>query len=267
MTNDIFWSVTDLTVRRPNAGNRTDLHTDRPILSGVELSLAPHDVLAVVGPSGAGKTTLLRAVNMLDPAQSGEIRFAGEVWALPHISARRAQAYRQQTGFVFQDYQLFANRTVLENITDALRYGHGVGKDIARECALALLSEVGLAGFETRYPSALSGGQQQRAAIARALAPDPKLLFLDEPTSALDPQHRRELLTLLQKLAEAGRTMVIVTHDIPFAAALSTRAAFLSEGRIVETGPSAKLLTSPENPQTQAFLASEAAMRAGNDRA
>lgn len=251
MTNDALWSVSGLTLR---CGLR-------PVLTDVNLSLHERDVLAVVGPSGAGKTTLLRAVNLLERADAGTIAFAGETWDLSSTSARRAQAYRRQTGFVFQDYNLFLNRTALENVVDALRYGHGVPKEEARTRALKLLADVGLGGLEKRYPLELSGGQQQRVAIARALAPDPKLLFLDEPTSALDPQHRRELLALLQKLAQADRTMVVVTHDIPFAAALSTRAAFLADGRIVETGPTAKLLTAPENPRTQAFLASEAAMR------
>lgn len=252
-----FWRADDLRVT----------YGERDALSNVSLELRRGDVLAVVGPSGAGKTTLLRALNFLEPAQSGVIHFAGDVWPLRNPSASRVRAYRRRTGFVFQDHALFLNRTALGNVVEALRFGHGIPKAEAHTRARSALEAVGIGAFADRYPSELSGGQRQRAAIARALAPEPDLLFLDEPTSALDPESRRELLELLRRIARAGRTMIIVTHDIAFAAQIATKAAFLEQGRIVETAPAEAFFRSPQDPRTAAFLATEAVLAESENRA
>ena len=250
MNAEPFWKVDDLTLRLGG----------RPVLKNVSLQLRKGEILAVVGPSGAGKTTLLRALDLLERPDSGRIEFLGEAWDLRAAGGASAQAYRRRTGFVFQNHALFLNRTALGNVVEALRFGHGMPKKEAETRARIALASVGLADLADRYPNELSGGQQQRAAIARAVAPDPELIFLDEPTSALDPGHRRELLQLLERIAAEGRTMLIVTHDIAFASQIATRAALFDEGSVVEEAPADVFFSNPRHPRTRAFLANEAAM-------
>ena len=177
----------------------------------------------------------------------------------PEADGARIRSFRRRTAFVFQNYNLFLNRTALENVTEGLICVHGMKKADAESLARGLLERVGLAGHEDKYPSELSGGQQQRVAIARALAPDPKLMFLDEPTSALDPGHRGELIRLLSGIAAEGRTMIIVTHDLMFASRISNKTALLIDGSLVEAGPTAEVFSSdfrPADPRTSAYLAS-----------
>ena len=224
-------------------------------LPNFSLGLPERDVLALVGPSGAGKTTFLRALDFLETADSGRMRFRDLSIDMGRPSGRDVREVRRRTSFVFQGFNLFLNRTAIENVTLPLIHAHGVAKDRALETGLRLLEKVGMKGHEDKYPSELSGGQQQRVAIARALAPDPDLMLLDEPTSALDPERTREMLELLRVLAGEGRTMIIVTHELAFAAGVSTRTAFLEGGVVVEEGPTAEVFANPRSPRTKAFLA------------
>lgn len=225
------------------------------VLHGVNLSLAKSDILTLVGPSGAGKTTVLRALDFLDSVDAGTITFAGQTIEMARASSRTIREFRRRTAFVFQNFNLFLNKTARENITLGLVHAQGVGKEQAQDIATGLLEKVGLLAHGDKYPSELSGGQQQRIAIARALAPNPDLMFLDEPTSALDPEHTKEVVDLLKVLAQEGRTMIIVTHALAFAQEIDTQAALLENGAIVETGPSTQFFSQPRNERTRAFLA------------
>lgn len=225
------------------------------VLDGIDLSLEEKGVLALIGPSGAGKTTLLRALDFLERPDAGEMTLHGKTLHLEHAKGRDVEHMRRRMSFVFQNFNLFLNRTALENVAIPLIYAQGMPRTEAEKRARALLEKVGMAGHEGKYPSELSGGQQQRVAIARALAPDPDLMLLDEPTSALDPERTREMLELLRVLAGEGRTMIIVTHELGFAARVSTRTAFLEGGKIVEEGPTEQIFRTPNSPRTRAFLA------------
>ena len=195
------------------------------VLKNVGLSVAKGDVVAIFGPSGSGKTTLLRIANFLETADGGEMNFEGEVLDLPKVSHRDAARIRRKTGFVFQNYNLFRNLTALENVTEGLRVVHklSAAERIGREC----LEKVGMGDRADHYPSQLSGGQQQRVGIARAIAANPDVIFFDEPTSALDPELVGEVLAVIKKLAEEGRTLVIVTHELDFARHVATKVTFM----------------------------------------
>ena len=206
------------------------------VIKGVDLQINQGDVISIIGPSGSGKTTLLRCMNFLEKADQGQMTFDGQTFDMSHISHRDVLNLRKKTAFVFQNYNLFFNKTALENVTEGLIIGRGVAKDKAIEKARKLLKRVGLQEREDYYPSELSGGQQQRVAIARALAADPEIIYFDEPTSALDPELTQGILTLMREMAEEGMTMLVVTHEMSFARNVSNKVWFMDKGVMVESG-------------------------------
>ena len=231
------------------------------VLRGIDLTIEPGEVTAVLGPSGSGKSTLLRAINHLEPVSSGLISVDGEVIGYRRIGdrlheLREPEVLRQRTaiGMVFQSFNLFAHMTALENITEAPRRALGAPRREAEAHARELLALVGLSEKADAYPRQLSGGQQQRVAIARALALRPKVLLFDEPTSALDPELVEEVLAVIRSLARAGTTLVIVTHEISFARDVADTVVFMDQGRIVEQGPPAKVIDAPAHERTRTFL-------------
>lgn len=227
------------------------------VLHGIDLQVAEGEVVAIIGPSGSGKTTLLRSINLLEQPDSGTIQ-VGDILIDAGISPRRQKAQvrtlRQHVGFVFQNFNLFPHRTVLENIIEGPVIVKGEPKAQASARARELLEKVGLKGREESYPRRLSGGQQQRVAIARALAMRPDVILFDEPTSALDPELVGEVLNTIRQLAQEKRTMVIVTHEMSFARDVADRAIFMDQGRIVEQGPAKALFADPQQPRTRQFL-------------
>lgn len=225
-----------------------------PVLNNVSLSVNKGDVIAIIGQSGGGKTTLLRCMNFLETADSGEMEFDGACFDLRHISARQIARIRRKTAFVFQGYNLFRNKTALQNVMLGLTVARKMPKKQAEEIARAALEKVGLAEKDASYPNALSGGQQQRVAIARALATNPEIIYFDEPTSALDPELTGEVLSVMRRLAEEGMTMLVVTHELGFARNVSTKTMFMDKGTVVESGPSAELFANPKEERTRAFL-------------
>ncbi|HKN03712.1 MAG TPA: L-cystine ABC transporter ATP-binding protein TcyN [Buttiauxella sp.] len=227
------------------------------VLHEIDLEVKAGEVVAIIGPSGSGKTTLLRCINLLEQPEAGTIK-VGEISidATQSLSKQknRVRELRQHVGFVFQSFNLFPHRTVIENIIEGPVIVKGEPKDEAIARARELLAKVGLSGKETSYPRRLSGGQQQRVAIARALAMRPEVILFDEPTSALDPELVGEVLSTIRQLAEEKRTMVIVTHEMSFARDVADRAIFMDQGRIVEQGPARELFANPKHPRTQQFL-------------
>ncbi|BCU55195.1 L-cystine ABC transporter ATP-binding protein TcyN [Enterobacter kobei] len=227
------------------------------VLHGINLEVEEGEVVAIIGPSGSGKTTLLRSINLLEQPESGSIRVGKiAIDAGRSLSSQKAaiRELRQRVGFVFQSFNLFPHRTVLENIIEGPVIVKGEAKTEAATRARELLAKVGLSGKETSYPKRLSGGQQQRVAIARALAMRPDVILFDEPTSALDPELVGEVLSTIRQLAQEKRTMVIVTHEMSFARDVADRAIFMDEGRIVEQGPAKALFADPQQPRTRQFL-------------
>jgi len=227
------------------------------VLHGINLEVEEGEVVAIIGPSGSGKTTLLRSINLLEQPESGTIRVGKiAIDAGRSLSSQKAaiRELRQRVGFVFQSFNLFPHRTVLENIIEGPVIVKGEAKNEAATRARELLAKVGLSGKETSYPKRLSGGQQQRVAIARALAMRPDVILFDEPTSALDPELVGEVLSTIRQLAQEKRTMVIVTHEMSFARDVADRAIFMDQGRIVEQGPAKDLFANPQQPRTQQFL-------------
>lgn len=224
------------------------------VLKNVGLSVAKGDVVAILGPSGSGKTTLLRIANFLETADGGEMNFEGEVLDLPKVSHRDAARIRRKTGFVFQNYNLFRNLTALENVTEGLRVVHKLSAAEAERIGRECLEKVGMGDRADHYPSQLSGGQQQRVGIARAIAANPDVIFFDEPTSALDPELVGEVLEVIKKLAEEGRTLVIVTHELDFARHVATKVTFMDKGVVVEEGAPEVFFTNPKEARTRQFL-------------
>ncbi|WP_426505151.1 L-cystine ABC transporter ATP-binding protein TcyN [Serratia proteamaculans] len=227
------------------------------VLHGIDLEVGAGEVVAIIGPSGSGKTTLLRCINLLEVPDSGTIRVGDiQIDSSNSLSKQKnlVRALRQQVGFVFQSFNLFPHRSVLENIIEGPVIVKGESKASAEQRARALLAKVGLNGKESAYPRRLSGGQQQRVAIARALAMQPEVILFDEPTSALDPELVGEVLNTIRSLAEEKRTMVIVTHEMSFARDVADRAIFMDHGRIVEQGPAKELFANPQHQRTQQFL-------------
>ncbi|WP_147613543.1 amino acid ABC transporter ATP-binding protein [Treponema pectinovorum] len=226
------------------------------VLNGISLSIDKGDVIAVIGPSGSGKTTLLRCLNFLERADEGELDFDGQKFDLKTIKKKDMNKIRSQTGFVFQNYNLFRNKTALENVTEGLIVVSKLKKKDAEQIGMQMLAKVGMADKASAYPHQLSGGQQQRVAIARALAANPKIIYFDEPTSALDPELIGEVLLVMKKLAEEGMTMVVVTHEMNFAKNVSNRVIFMEGGHIVEEAQSKEFFNSPKEKRTKEFLGS-----------
>ena len=220
-------------------------------LKGINETVNKGDVLAVIGPSGSGKSTFIRCLNLLETPTSGTILYKGENITKPGFNVN---LHRQKVGMVFQQFNLFNNLSVLENITISLQKVKKRSHEEAETKAIALLKRVGLADKATAYPSQLSGGQKQRIAIVRALALEPEVLLFDEPTSALDPEMVGEVLQVMSGLAEEGITMVVVTHEMGFARKVASRVLFMDDGHIAETGTSEEIFDHPQNPRTQEFL-------------
>ncbi|WP_025155998.1 amino acid ABC transporter ATP-binding protein [Leifsonia aquatica] len=223
------------------------------VLKTIDLDVAPREVVVVVGPSGSGKSTLCRSINRLETIDSGEILVDGE--ALPEEGAALARL-RAEVGMVFQSFNLFAHRTVLDNVALAPIKVRGVKRADAEKQAMELLDRVGIAEKAHSHPAQLSGGQQQRAAIARALAMQPKVMLFDEPTSALDPEMVGEVLDVMTSLAREGMTMIVVTHEMGFARRAADRVVFMDRGQIVEQATPAEFFDSPRSERARSFLAS-----------
>lgn len=231
------------------------------VLNNVNLEVHSGEVVCLLGPSGSGKSTILRCINQLETIEAGHISFDGEYlgvrqskgnWVQMRESERARQ--RQEIGMVFQRFNLFPHMTVIENVIEAPVRVKGENPKEATQRGIQLLERVGMAGFKDRYPVQLSGGQQQRAAIARALAMQPRLMLLDEPTSALDPELVGEVLEVIQKMAENGRTMMVVTHEIGFAREVADRIIFMADGSIVESGTADQVIEAPKEARTKQFL-------------
>ena len=228
---------------------------ENTVLKDISLDVEPGNVVSIIGPSGSGKSTLLRCATFLETADGGDILYDGQYAVKDGVYAPKADLARFRTryGLVFQSFNLFPHYSVMRNVSEAPIL-HGQNKDEAREYALSLLKKMGLEGKENAYPFQLSGGQQQRVAIARALAMKPEILFFDEPTSALDPELTGEVLKVIRQLAEEKMTMVVVTHEMPFAKAVSNRVIFMDGGVIVEQGDPISVFDHPQEERTRQFL-------------
>ena len=224
------------------------------VLKGVDFTINDGEVVAVIGPSGSGKTTFLRCLAFLEKADKGEYIFDDLDKDITKISRKEIKALRMKMGFVFQNFNLFRNMTAIKNVTEGLTVVRKIPEAQARAKAETLLEKVGMLDHANFYPDELSGGQQQRAAIARALANDPEVIMFDEPTSALDPELIGEVLSVMTKLAEEGTTMIVVTHEMNFAADVADRIVFMENGRVVEEGPSEEVLKNPKEEATKRFL-------------
>lgn len=224
------------------------------VLRGVDLFVERGDVVAILGPSGSGKTTLLRCLNFLETADAGTMRLGGAVYQLDRASKKEVAGLRRKTAFVFQSYNLFSNKTALQNVTEGLTVARKMPRAQAEAAGRKALEKVGMADRSGHYPSQLSGGQQQRVAIARALATEPEIIFFDEPTSALDPELTGEVLAVMRQLAEEGMTMLVVTHEMGFARYVSNKVVFMEGGLVVEEGPSKEFFQHPRQRRTKEFL-------------
>lgn len=224
---------------------------DHAVLRGVSLEVARGEVVCLIGPSGSGKSTVLRCINGLESYDGGEVRVFGE-----RVDAQSDDIHRLRgsLGMVFQRFNLFGHRTVLQNVMEGPVYVKREPVEKVKQEALALLKKVGIEDKACAYPAQLSGGQQQRVAIARALAMKPDAMLFDEPTSALDPELVGDVLQVMRALADEGMTMIVVTHEMGFAREVADRVCFLYDGRIVEEGPASQVLETPQNPRTQDFL-------------
>ncbi|EHD20228.1 MULTISPECIES: amino acid ABC transporter ATP-binding protein [Brenneria] len=227
---------------------------DETILNKVSLEVKERDIVCIIGPSGSGKTTLLRCINFLEHADSGMIEIDKYRVDCARAKKKEINLLRGKSAMVFQNYNLFKNKTACENITEGLVYARKLPRRQAEEIAADLLQRVGLLHKKDSYPNSLSGGQKQRVGIARALAMNPSVLLLDEPTSALDPEMVGEVLKLIQKIAQEGQTMIIVTHEMNFAREIASRIIFMEGGTIVEDGTPETIFISPRQPRTRAFL-------------
>ena len=235
---------------------------DREVLKGVSLSAKPGDVITVIGSSGSGKSTFLRCLNLLEQPHEGRLQLGDEELRLTRdrdgslraSDARQLQRWRARLAFVFQNFNLWAHRTAIENVIEAPVHVLGVPRKEALEKAAALLDRVGLAHRRDIYPSRLSGGEQQRVAIARALAVEPEVMLFDEPTSALDPELVGEVLKVMRDLAAEGRTMIVVTHEMGFAREVSNHTLFLHQGVVEEQGPPREILQQPSSERLRQFL-------------
>ena len=229
---------------------------DLQVLKSIDLDVNKGDVVAILGPSGSGKTTMLRCLNFLEKSDGGTMLFDDQRVDLARVTHAEANALRRRTGFVFQSYNLFANKTALQNVTEGLIIARKMPRRRAEEIARAALVKGGMDDRADYYPSQLSGGQQQRVAIARALALHPDILCFDEPTSALAPELTGEVLRVLRELAEHKTTMIIVTHEMKFARDAADRILFMDGGVVVEQGDAKELIDHPKEERTRQFLAS-----------
>ena len=225
-----------------------------PALKDVSLNVERGDVTAIIGPSGSGKTTLLRCLNLLETADSGTMTFEGREYDLSRVTRRDAAAIRMRTGFVFQSFNLFNNKTALQNVTEGLIVARRMPKAQAEDIAVKALDRVGLRDRADHYPSQLSGGQQQRVAIARAVAANPEIIYFDEPTSALDPELIGEVQAVMRDLASSGMTMLVVTHEMRFAREVSGKVIFMENGEVLEQSPSAAFFARPRENRAREFL-------------
>jgi len=225
---------------------------DLEVLRDVNMEIHKGEVVVIIGPSGSGKSTFLRCLNLLETTSGGEILYNGA-----DITAKNFEAaeYRKKVGMVFQRFNLFQNRSVLNNVTVAPISLNKLDKKEAENLALDLLDKVGLKSFAKAYPETLSGGQQQRVAIARALAMNPDVLLFDEPTSALDPELVGDVLKVMKDIADTGMTMIVVTHEMQFAREVADRVIFMADGYVAEEGTPEEIFTNPKNPRTKEFLA------------
>jgi len=224
------------------------------ILKGVDLSIDKGEVVAIIGPSGSGKTTLLRCITFLEKADRGEIVLGDTTADMAEATKAEIKKLRMDMGFVFQSFNLFANMTALQNITEGLVTARGISKAEAKKIGMEMLEKVGLPDKADSYPGELSGGQQQRIAIARAIAPSPQIIFFDEPTSALDPELTKEVLDVIRQLAKEGTTMAIVTHQMSFAKDVASKVVFMEDGSIVEEGTTEAVFEHPALERTRQFI-------------
>lgn len=224
------------------------------VLNGIDLQVHKGDVVAILGPSGSGKTTLLRCLNFLEQADDGEFTFDGESYSYSKISKKEIAGIRKKTGFVFQNFNLFANKTALQNVMEGLVVARKIPKKEAEVMSKQALDKVGLSDKYDAYPHQLSGGQQQRVGIARAIVAKPEIIFFDEPTSALDPELIGEVLAVMRQLAAEGMTMLVVTHEISFARQVSNKVLFMDGGMVLESGDSKAFFDKPESKRAEEFL-------------
>lgn len=227
---------------------------DNKVLDGVDVSVAAGEVVVILGASGSGKTTLLRCINFLEQADKGSIEVDGVSVSLPKKDKKKELEIRRKTALVFQNYNLFQNKTVIENVMEALIVVKKLKKPEAERIAVEMLEKVNMLDKRDVYPSSLSGGQQQRVGIARALAIKPEVILFDEPTSALDPELVGEVLDVMRAIAHTGIAMIVVTHELSFAYDIADRVIFMNEGNIVEQGEPHKVFAAPENEFTKKFL-------------
>ncbi|WP_218174888.1 amino acid ABC transporter ATP-binding protein [Pseudomonas yamanorum] len=226
------------------------------VLKGIDLQVTAGEVVVILGASGSGKSTLIRCLNGLEVYSEGNVIIGGLVLPPNRPALKVLKKIRKEAGMVFQQFNLFPHKTVLENITLAPCKVRGKSREVARQHAMALLEKVHIAAHANKYPGQLSGGQQQRVAIARALAMEPKLMLFDEPTSALDPEMVGEVLDVMRELARSGMTMIIVTHEMNFAREVADRAIYVHDGRVLEEGPPRQLFEAPQHERTKAFFSS-----------
>ena len=228
----------------------------KEVLKGIDIEVDKGDVIALLGRSGSGKTTLLRCLNFLEKADGGQMTFDGCEYDLKKIKKADMAAIRKKTAFVFQNFNLFANKTALGNVTLGLTAARGIPKKQAEDIGMQMLEKVGLADHANYYPIQLSGGQQQRVAIARALATGPEIIYFDEPTSALDPELIGEVLSVIRKLAQSGMTMLIVTHEMHFAENVADHIIFMDNGEIIERGAPKEFFYAPKEERSREFIKS-----------
>lgn len=227
---------------------------ENTVLNGVDLHVDRGDVLAIIGPSGSGKSTLLRCLNLLEVPEEGSIHIGETNLDVAKMGRKEVHNLRQETAMVFQNYNLFKNKTALQNVTEALIVAKKMSKQEAEKIGKELLIKVGLEDKFHQYPSTLSGGQQQRVGIARALAVNPNAILFDEPTSALDPEWVSEVLQVIKDIAKQNTTMIIVTHEMKFAEEVANRVIFMADGNIIEENDPKELFHHPKNPRTKQFL-------------